>query len=222
MLAAMEPFGLGLLAPPSPVDAASPIDALREYINSAEAGFEIVFGALLTGLAPVTGVTSTVEIISGIDGNDITLFIHRPDNATEPMPAVLHIHGGGMVLLEAAGAAYSRWRDELAATGMVVVGVEFRNGGGKHEPHPFPAGLTDCTSALQWMGAKKSELGIAKIVVSGESGGGNLSLATTLRAKRDGQSTRPTRSPGLLRDVERSRRPAAARDLRQPTRSAPR
>ena len=35
------------------------------------------------------------------------------------MPGVLHIHGGGMVLLEAAGAGYGRWRDELAATGMV-------------------------------------------------------------------------------------------------------
>ncbi|MEO6124916.1 MAG: alpha/beta hydrolase fold domain-containing protein [Ilumatobacteraceae bacterium] len=58
--------------------------------------------------------------------------------------------------------------------------------GGKHGPHPFPAGLTDCTSALQWMGANKSALGISTIVVSGESGGGNLTLATTLRAKRDG------------------------------------
>jgi len=34
MLAAMEPFGLGLLAPPSPVDAASPIDALRGHATN--------------------------------------------------------------------------------------------------------------------------------------------------------------------------------------------
>ena len=33
--------------------------------------------------------------------------------------------------LEAAGAGYARWRDQLAATGLVVVGVEFRNGGGQ-------------------------------------------------------------------------------------------
>jgi acetyl esterase/lipase len=32
----------------------------------------------------------------------------------------------------------------------------------------------------------KARLGIGTIVVSGESGGGNLTLATTLRAKRDG------------------------------------
>ena len=33
----------------------------------------------------------------------------------------------------------------------------------------------------------RGELGIVKIVVSGESGGGNLTLATTLKAKRDGK-----------------------------------
>ena len=106
--------------------------------------------------------------------------------ASGSLPGVLHIHGGGMVLLEAAGAGYARWRDELAATGMVVVGVEFRNGGGKHGPHPFPAGLNDCSSALQWIGDNRDKLGIAKLVVSGESGGGNLTLATTLAAKRNG------------------------------------
>ena len=92
-----------------------------------------------------------------------------------------------MVLLEAAGAAYTRWRDELSAMGMVVVGVEFRNGAGKLGNHPFPAGLNDCMSGLQWTFDNKSALGISKIVVSGESGGGNLSLAVTLKAKKDGK-----------------------------------
>jgi acetyl esterase/lipase len=92
-----------------------------------------------------------------------------------------------MVLLEAAGAGYHRWRDDLAAAGLVVVGVEFRNGGGKHGPYPFPAGLNDCSSALQWMHDHRTELGVSKLVVSGESGGGNLTLATTLRALRDGR-----------------------------------
>ena len=92
-----------------------------------------------------------------------------------------------MVLLEAAGATYGRWRDELAATGLVVVGVEFRNGGGKHGPHPFPAGLDDCAAALRWVIEHKAQLGIdQRSIVSGESGGGNLTLATTMRAKRDG------------------------------------
>ena len=68
---------------------------------------------------------------------------------------------------------------------MVVVGVEFRNGAGKLGNHPFPAGLNDCMSGLQWTFDHKVTLGIAQIIVSGESGGGNLSLAVCLKAKKD-------------------------------------
>jgi acetyl esterase len=32
----------------------------------------------------------------------------------------------------------------------------------------------------------KARLGISNVVISGESGGGNLTLATTLQAKRNG------------------------------------
>jgi acetyl esterase/lipase len=92
-----------------------------------------------------------------------------------------------MAILEASGAGYTRWRDELAATGMVVVGVEFRNAAGTRGSYPFPAGLNDCMSGLQWTFANKAALGISKVVVSGESGGGNLSLAVGLRAKKEGK-----------------------------------
>jgi len=91
-----------------------------------------------------------------------------------------------MGLLTAEDLQFVRWRDELASRGVVVVGVEFRNSGGALGPHPFPAGLDDCTSALLWLHANREQLGVSAIVVSGESGGGNLTLATTLRAKRDG------------------------------------
>jgi acetyl esterase len=186
LLAVMEP--LGLLAPPPapPIDASSPIEAVLEYVATSEEGFEGLFGMLSSALAPIAGVTRSVEVIPGIDGNDITLYIHRPADGDRPLPGVLHLHGGGMAMLEAAGPAYNRWRDELAAAGLVVVGVEFRNAAGKHGPHQFPAGLNDCSSGLQWVHAHRDELGIGKLVVSGESGGGNLTLATTLKAKRDG------------------------------------
>jgi acetyl esterase len=187
MIAAMVPFGLEGAPEPVPVNRDSALDELLEYVGMAESGYEEMFGALAIGLPPVEGVTSEVEVIRGVDGNDITLFIHRPQDVEAALPGVLHLHGGGMVFLEAAGAGYARWRDELAASGLVVVGVEFRNGGGKHGPHPFPAGLNDCSSALQWVADNKARLGISTIIVSGESGGGNLSLATALKAKRDGR-----------------------------------
>jgi acetyl esterase/lipase len=70
---------------------------------------------------------------------------------------------------------------------MVVIGVEFRNGGGSLGNHPYPAGLNDCASAAQWAHANRAHLGASCIVISGESGGGNLCIATTLKAKREGR-----------------------------------
>jgi acetyl esterase/lipase len=187
VVAALEPFGMTGAAEPPPVEADAPIEAVLEFLAAAETGFEGLFTALSTGLPPITGVSSSVEVITGVDGNEITLYVHRPDGVEGSLPGVLHLHGGSMVILEAAGPLFTRWREELAAAGLVVVGVEFRNGAGKRGPHPFPAGLDDCASALQWVSDNRERLGISKLIVSGESGGGNLSLATALKAKRDGR-----------------------------------
>ena len=57
------------------------------------------------------------------------------------------------------------------------------------EVAPFPAGLNDCVSGLKWVVANAGQLGIdpARIIVAGESGGGNLTLATGLKLKQDGE-----------------------------------
>jgi acetyl esterase len=131
-------------------------------------------------------VESTTQVIQGIDGNEINLYIHRPKAAAGPLPSVVHIHGGGMVLMTAADPGFIRWRNDLANAGVITVGVEFRNGGGKLGNHPYPAGLNDCVSAVQWTHANRVQLGISTITISGESGGGNLSIATALKANREG------------------------------------
>lgn len=131
-------------------------------------------------------VTTSVETITGVDGNQITLYLHMPRDARTPGPCLVHTHGGGMVLMTAADPGFVRWRNSLAAAGMRVVGVEFRNGGGKLGNHPFPAGLNDCASAVQWVHGHRENLGASRIVITGESGGGNLAIATTLKAKQEG------------------------------------
>ena len=88
--------------------------------------------------------------------------------------------------MTAEDPGFRRWRCALAESGMVVIGVEFRNGGGRLGDHPFPAGLNDCASAVQWADASRAALGLNTVVVSGESGGGNLALAVALKAKQEG------------------------------------
>ena len=185
MIAAMGPIGLDVAPPPSPVTAASPLNDILEACSLAEAGFQMAFG-MVNVPTETPGVSSTVETITGADGNEITLYIHRPEQTEDRLPCVVHTHGGGMTILTAADPGYVKWRDTLAATGLVVVGVEFRNAGGALGAHPFPAGLNDCASAAQWVIANRGDLGVSTVVISGESGGGNLSIATALKANQEG------------------------------------
>ena len=91
-----------------------------------------------------------------------------------------------MAINSVTDTSYTRARENLAATGLVVIGVEFRNAGGRLGPHPFPAGLNDCASAIRWVYANRADLGISHLITCGESGGGNLTLTTVHKAKREG------------------------------------
>ena len=188
MAAAMVALGMDALALETPVTADSPIEEIYAHCIEAEAGFGALGNVLSVATPATEGVTSHTEVITGADGNEINLYIHTPvgHSADQPLPCIVHTHGGGMVILKAADVGYVRWRDELAATGLVVVGVEFRNGGGELGNHPFPAGLNDCASGAQWVIENQAELGVSKVIMSGESGGGNLAIATALKAKADG------------------------------------
>ena len=186
LIALLTPLGLAGPLEPAPVGIDSGLDALLEYAADVEEEFGALLPEWSAQAPPIEGVESRTEVIRGVDDNDIALYIHVPAQADGPLPAVVHTHGGGMAMLEASDGNYVRWRDELAATGLVVVGVEFRNSAGKLGSYPFPAGLNDCASGLQWTHAHRDELGISKIVISGESGGGNLALATPLKAKQEG------------------------------------
>ena len=76
--------------------------------------------------------------------------------------------------------------EALAAAGLVVVGVEFRNSGGGLGVHPYPAGLNDCAAAIRWVHANTADLGVSHLIVGGDAGGGNLSLTVTHKTKREG------------------------------------
>jgi acetyl esterase/lipase len=191
LVAALEPLGLADPLPPSTIDASTPLDTILRVLDKLEHGSAYMLEQATAGLDPIDDVERTTELVQAPAGRDITLYVHRPTaRAAGPIPAVLHLHGGGGVMLAAADAGYVRWRDELASLGLVVVGVEFRNGAGRLGPHPFPAGLDDCTAALAWLDGNRGRLGVGKIVVSGDSGGANLALATTIRAQRQSQLDR--------------------------------
>lgn len=115
---------------------------------------------------------------------DLEVTIVRPAHpATAPAPAVLSIHGGGMVL----GTRFFGTGEliELAERhGIVGVAVEYRLA----PEHPGPAQAEDCYAALEWMAANADELGIdpERIIASGMSAGGGLSAAVALISRDRG------------------------------------
>jgi acetyl esterase/lipase len=141
--------------------------------------------------APSTGLTVSVETFtSQPDGNEIKVRIVRPETGA-PHACVAYIHGGGMQTMSAFDGIYRAWGRLIAAQGVAVAFIDFRNAlrpSSAPKVAPFPAGLNDCVSGVKWLSANAGRLGIKadRIVVAGESGGGNLTIATGLKLKRDG------------------------------------
>ena len=157
----------------------------------AEAGRAMMEAVDTEEVAPSAGLRLQTEaMVSAPDGNTINIRFVRPDTA-QTLPCVYYIHGGGMQSLSCFDGNYRAWARILAAQGVAVAMVDFRNAlsaSSVPEVAPFPAGLNDCVSGLRWVHANAAELAIdpARIIVAGESGGGNLTLAAGLKLKRDG------------------------------------
>lgn len=110
----------------------------------------------------------------------LRLLVYIPDDGAEKRPALLNIHGGGYV----AGAPEMQEGDNArlaAELGMVVVSPDYRLAPETRYPGP----VEDCYSALGWMVANASYLGLdtERIAVGGESAGGGLAASLSLLAR---------------------------------------
>jgi acetyl esterase/lipase len=141
----------------------------------------------LAGAAPpgpiAPGVTVSTERIAAAGRPDVRVLVYEPAERTRPSGALVWIHGGGLILgtPEQGNALCSRFAAEL---GIVVVSVDYRLA----PEHPFPAGLDDCATALNWTHEQTERLGIdtARVAVGGDSAGGGLAAALAQRAHDEG------------------------------------
>ena len=108
----------------------------------------------------------------------------RPGDHARPL--IVCFHGGGWVIGSVA-LADRPCRALAAATGAVVVSVEYR----RAPETPFPGPLEDCWAATTWCAAHAEELGAdpSRVVVLGDSAGGNLAAAIALLARDRGGPT---------------------------------
>lgn len=105
--------------------------------------------------------------------------IYDPAPGATGRPLALYLHGGGWVMcgLDTHDALC---RTLAAASGAVVVSVDYRLA----PEHPWPAAPDDALTVLLWARARAVELGCdpARLIVAGDSSGGNLAAVTALRA----------------------------------------
>ncbi|MBG0793323.1 alpha/beta hydrolase [Methylocystis sp. H62] len=99
-----------------------------------------------------------------------------------PKPLMLYVHGGGFVVGRSEDTAYVTSRI-ATENNIIVVSVNYR-----WAPEwPFPAGLDDCMAVLRWMRDTGADIGgdASRILVCGDSAGGNLAAALPLRGREE-------------------------------------
>jgi acetyl esterase len=128
------------------------------------------------------GKVTTRDLSAG--GVPARLF--TPEGVGADAPLLVFFHGGGFVV----GSINSHTQSctFIADRGQCkVLAVGYR----KAPEHRFPAAVDDCTAAFRWAAANAAELGVdpARIVVGGDSAGGNAAIVVCLNTL--GEAHRP-------------------------------
>uniref|UniRef100_A0ACD6ACE2 Uncharacterized protein n=1 Tax=Avena sativa TaxID=4498 RepID=A0ACD6ACE2_AVESA len=145
---------------------------------------------------PANGVASKDVVLA----NGIPARIYLPAAAaaeTEPgekkLPVVVFLHGGAFFIHTVASPIYHRYAASLAAAvPAIVVSVEYRLA----PEHPLPAAYDDAFAALEavvaacrldgdepWLASRGD---VSRIVLAGDSAGGNMAHNTAIRLRKEG------------------------------------
>lgn len=103
--------------------------------------------------------------------------------AEGPYPTLVYYHGGGWVIGD-LDTHDETCRLLCAETDCLVVAVDYR----RAPEHPFPTPLDDCYAAFNWVHDHASALQVDtdNVLVGGDSAGGNLAAAVSLRNRDEG------------------------------------
>lgn len=152
---------------------------LAALVLSLLAAPEPARGQSVEGAARAGDLSNRYRIVPNVtyltaNNWDAKLDVHVPREAAAPNPTLIYIHGGGWV----GGSKETSWLQLLPylEAGWSVVNVEYRLA----RVSLAPAAVEDCRCALRWVirNAKQYNFDTTKLVVTGHSAGGHLSLTT--------------------------------------------
>lgn len=126
-------------------------------------------------------ITTEYRTISGENG-DIPIRIYKPEESKEAMPCLIFFHGGAFIggTVDVVENPCKAIADKADA---VVISADYRLA----PENPYPKGFIDCYDVVKYAYTHCGELGIdnKKLCVSGDSAGGNLAAACSLKDRNE-------------------------------------
>ncbi|MGV0780805.1 alpha/beta hydrolase [Mycolicibacterium sp. XJ775] len=127
-------------------------------------------------------VASVTDHQVPVDNGRIDVRVYRPE-ASEPLPLLVYAHGGGFVFCD-LDSHDGLCRNLANLIPAVVVSVAYRLA----PEHRWPTAAEDLYAATRWAVDHAADFGTdpSRVVVGGDSAGGNLAAVTTLMARDRG------------------------------------
>ena len=123
-----------------------------------------------------------------LPGGDALARVYRPKGTpAAPLAALVDVHGGAWARGDRhVGVHHGRG---LAACGLVVVSLDFRQG----PDHKHPAAAQDVSAGVRWVRVNATALGVdpARIGILGHSSGGHLALLVATQPRLDAHAGTP-------------------------------
>ncbi|MDO8401296.1 MAG: alpha/beta hydrolase [Bradyrhizobium sp.] len=155
-----------------------------ETVGHEEARRLYLAGRIVSNPEPPE-LESTTPLAIPAPHGPIPARIYTPKNPRRTdglAPVLVFFHGGGWVIgdLESHDVVCRKLADEGR---LIVISVDYRLA----PEHKFPAAVDDSIAATQWIADNAKQLGIdaARLMVGGDSAGGNLAAVVAISA-RDG------------------------------------
>jgi acetyl esterase len=130
-------------------------------------------------------VAEVRDLVAAGPGGPIPLRLYRSKGSSgaRPSPTLVFFHGGGWVIGDLE--SHDQVCRALAnAARLAVVAVDYRLA----PEHKFPAAVEDAVAATQWVADNAPRFGLDRdrLVVAGDSAGGNLAAVVALTARDAG------------------------------------
>ncbi len=142
-------------------------------------------GTRVVSQTPDASLETNDVVYGTVAGVDLLLDVARPPERSDPRPAVVLVHGGGLTAMgryEMSGSARG-----LAEAGYVTFNIDYRLFSALDGTNPWPAQLDDAQRAVRWVRANAATYGVDpdRVGALGWSSGGQLAAFLGTRDTRD-------------------------------------